>query len=218
MEQGAVEKLRNPYEVLGVSEGASEEEIKKAYRELVKKYHPDQYRDNPLSKLAEEKLAEINQAYEYLMKNRFNRNTGGRSRSGETWGDGGTRWGGSSESSIFNEVKRNINLGNIRTAEEILDRYDIRNAQWYYLKGIVFLRKGWYDEAVSHIRTAVSMDPDNPEYRSTLNKLNMSNTYYHWNAHRRGYNESPDLCTICSCLWCADCCCECGGGDLIPCC
>lgn len=59
-------KVKNPYEVLGISEGASEEEIKKAYREQVKKYHPDQYQDNPLSKLAEEKLREVNEAYEYL--------------------------------------------------------------------------------------------------------------------------------------------------------
>ena len=66
--------------------------------------------------------------------------------------DSGAGWGSGNENSVFNEVKRNINLGNIRAAEEILDRIDIRNAQWYYLKGIVFLRKGWYDEAVSHIR------------------------------------------------------------------
>ena len=60
----------NPYEVLGVSENASDEEIKKAYKELVKKYHPDKYQNNPLSDLAEEKLQEINEAYEMLMKGR----------------------------------------------------------------------------------------------------------------------------------------------------
>ena len=60
----------NPYEVLGVPEGASEEEIKRAYKELVKKYHPDKYQDNPLSDLAEEKLQEINEAYDMLMKGR----------------------------------------------------------------------------------------------------------------------------------------------------
>ena len=58
----------NPYEVLGVSENASDEEIKKAYKELVKKYHPDKYQDNPLADLAEEKLQEINEAYDILMK------------------------------------------------------------------------------------------------------------------------------------------------------
>jgi molecular chaperone DnaJ len=62
--------MKNPYEVLGVKETASDAEIKRAYRELVKKYHPDQYRDNPLSKLAEEKLREVNEAYDEIMRQR----------------------------------------------------------------------------------------------------------------------------------------------------
>ena len=57
-------KMKNPYEVLGIKEGASDEEIKKAYRELVKKYHPDKYVNNPLADLAAEKMKEINDAYE----------------------------------------------------------------------------------------------------------------------------------------------------------
>ena len=64
--------MRNPYEVLGLKDGASIEEVKKAYRELVKKYHPDRYMDNPLSELAEEKLREINEAYDYIIKNTGN--------------------------------------------------------------------------------------------------------------------------------------------------
>ena len=60
--------MRNPYEVLGVREGSSIEEVKKAYKELVRKYHPDQYQNHPLSDLAEEKLKEINEAYDVLMK------------------------------------------------------------------------------------------------------------------------------------------------------
>lgn len=56
----------NPYEVLGVKQGASQEEIKAAYRKLVKQYHPDQYGDNPLKDLAQEKLTEVNKAYDML--------------------------------------------------------------------------------------------------------------------------------------------------------
>ena len=65
---------KNPYEILGVRPGASEEEIKKAYREMVKKYHPDKYKNNPLEDLAKEKMQEINQAYESLQSGR-QRNT-----------------------------------------------------------------------------------------------------------------------------------------------
>ena len=61
--------MRNPYEILGVRKGASKEDIKKAYREQAKKYHPDQYGNNPLKDLAEEKMQELNEAYDSLMKN-----------------------------------------------------------------------------------------------------------------------------------------------------
>ena len=65
--------MNNPYEVLGLKPGASEAEIKAAYKELVKKYHPDKYQNNPLADLAQEKLQEINEAYDTLMKNREDR-------------------------------------------------------------------------------------------------------------------------------------------------
>lgn len=203
--------MRNPYEVLGIKEGASEDEIKRAYRELVKKYHPDQYQDNPLAKLAEEKLREVNEAYDYLMKN-------GKARSGGgTWG-GGQSSRTQSDNAIFNQVRMNINNGNIGVAEEMLNRSSIRTAEWFYLKGLIFLRKGWYDEALSHIQTAVSMEPNNFEYRSALSRLNMSNSAYRGNAYGRGYNQNADMCTMCQILWCTDCCCECLGADLISCC
>ena len=211
--------MKNPYEVLGIKEGASEEEIKKAYRELVKKYHPDQYRDNPLSKLAEEKLREINEAYEYLMKNgqaKWGRSTGGNNSS---WSNQSSNsWNNQGSGDNFDFIRMNINRANIGVAEEMLNRSAIRSAEWYYLKGLIFLRKGWYDEAYSHIQTAVNMDPGNFEYRNALNRMNSANNMYRGSAYNKGYGSDPDLCTICQCLWCSDCCCECMGGDLISCC
>jgi len=202
--------MRNPYEVLGIREGASEEEIKKTYRELVKKYHPDQYANNPLSRLAEEKLSEINEAYDYIMKNRSSRSNYSQQRNGS--------WGSYNTDNDLNQVKTNINKGNIGAAEELLNRISTRNGEWYYLKGLIFLQRGWYNEAYTHIQTAVNMEPDNFEYRSALNKLNMSGSAYRGNAYGRGYNQGSDICQLCTCLWCSDCCCECGGGDLIGCC
>jgi len=196
----------NPYEVLGVKEGASPEEIKRAYRELVKKYHPDQYRDNPLSELAEEKLSEINEAYEMLMKGKG----GGRYER--------TRQSSSTNSGIYGQIRMNINSGNIAAAEAMLDSISDRGAEWYYLRGLILLRKGWYNEAYSHIQTSVNMDPDNYEYRSTLNRISMTGGIFRGNAYGRGYNQNPDMCQICTCLWCTDCCCECAGGDFISCC
>lgn len=204
--------MKNPYEVLGIREGASEDEIKKAYREQVKKYHPDQYQDNPLSRLAEEKLREVNEAYDYLMKNAAPR----RDNSYNTNGGG---WENQSGNDFFNQVKAHINTGNVKLAEDMLDSTGNRTAPWYYLKGLIFIRKGWYDEAYTHIQRAANMDPSNYEYRSALNRMNNSNNAYRANSFNRGYNrQNPDLCTMCQCLWCSDCCCECAGGDLISCC
>lgn len=85
--------MRDPYEVLGINRGASSEEIKRAYRELVKRYHPDNYRNHPLQSLAEEKMQEINQAYAQLTDPQYK---GGSARTGNTYGSGfsGFRPGG----------------------------------------------------------------------------------------------------------------------------
>jgi len=210
--------LKNPYEVLGIKEGASEEEIKRAYRELVKKYHHDQYQDNPLAKLAEEKLREVNEAYDYLMKNQSQRRSSSYSQGSGSWNNQGS-WSSQRDGDFFNQVKMHINTGNIRLAEDMLDSSGNRTAQWYYLKGLIYMRKGWYDEAYTHLQTAVNMDPSNFEYRSTLNRMHNRNNTYRANPFNNGFATSDvDFCQICQCLWCSDCCCECMGGDLISCC
>ena len=205
--------MKNPYEVLNIKEGASEEEIKKAYIELCKKYHPDKYSNNPLKDLAEEKMREINEAYDYLMKNSSSRNERAYNSSNNR------SWGGQSDNEFFNQVKSHINRGDVQLAEDMLDNSGNRAAPWYYLKGLIFMRKGWYDEAYTHLQRAVNMDPSNYEYRNALNRMNYANTAYRTNSFNRGYNtRNDDLCTLCQCLWCSDCCCECAGGDLISCC
>lgn len=206
--------MRNPYEVLGVRQGASEDEIKKAYREMVKKYHPDQYRDNPLSTLAEDKLKEVNEAYDYITKNQSSQH--------ENYGSQSTNYSNNYSSSDFIQVRTHINNGNIAEAERILDSSSAKNAEWYYLKGMVNIKKGWYSEGYNYLQTAVNMDPNNFEYRDALNKVNNSNSAYtsrpYSGGSYRGNSGGPDMCTICSWLWCADSCCECSGGDLVGCC
>lgn len=201
--------MRNPYEVLGVREGSSIEEIKKAYKELVRKYHPDQYQNHPLSDLAEEKLKEINEAYDVIMKQHEGRGPANNSyNNGNRGGDG-----------TLAQARSFINAGNILAAEQVLDRSGNRPAEWFYLKGIICMRKGWYNEAHNNLQTAVNMEPGNLEYRNAFNSINNANRGYQSTSYnRRGYGNDPDMCQICSCLYCADCCCECGGGDFINCC
>jgi molecular chaperone DnaJ len=84
---------KDPYEVLGVRRGASDEEIKAAYRELVKKYHPDNYADHPLSDLAEEKIKEINDAYDQLTSGNRQQRYSSTDRQSYGGGFGGSPWG-----------------------------------------------------------------------------------------------------------------------------
>lgn len=210
--------MRNPYEVLGIREGASIEEIKKAYKELVKKYHPDQYQNNPLSDLAESKLKEINQAYDALMKQ--SEGSGGYSnRSGSSQTNysrnGNSSSYGGNNGDIYNQARMHINSGNIMAAEGILNRVKVRDAEWHYLTGLIFARKGWYNEAYNNLMTATNMDPSNFEYRSALNQMNNTNYQYQSNVFgRRGYNNGGmDMCQMCQCMICTDCLCDSMGGD-----
>ena len=198
--KGDAENLKNPYEILGLRDGASEEEIKRAYKELVKKYHPDRFRDNPLSDLAEEKLKEINEAYDYLMGNLHVGNIHGQ------------------DGDILKRIRDDIYSGRLDEAERKLNAADERPAEWFYLRGLVFLRRGWYDQAYANLRTAVSMEPMNYEYRDALSRMDREANAYRGSAFGRGSQSGPDLCTMCQCLFCTDCCCECMGGDFIRCC
>lgn len=209
--------MKNPYAVLGITEGSSIEEIKRAYKELVKKYHPDKYQNNPLSDLAEEKLKEINEAYDYLMKRTDTQERNNYYSQREEQRQSNNQ--NDTDRSFYDQVRANINMGNVAAAEEILDRISFRGGEWYYLRGLIFMRRGWYNEAVASMRTAADMEPGNYEFRDALNKvLNANRRYQSAVYQRRGYNPGPDLCSICQCIICTDCCCECMGGDFIRCC
>ncbi len=206
-------KVRTPYEILGIKEGASSEEIRKAYRELVRKYHPDQYANNPLSDLAQEKMKEINQAYDTLIKNKSGNY---KDRQDYTTNNNYNTEG---STNIYIKIRQLIDMGNVFEAERILDGIQVKDAQWHYLKGRACQKKGWYDQARQHFQIAVNMNPNNPEYRSALGNIYSRNMAYRNVGRGMGYNNTGmSTCDCCSTLLCADCCCECMGGDLIPCC
>jgi molecular chaperone DnaJ len=203
----------NPYHVLEINENATDEQVRKAYREQVKKYHPDQFTDNPLKELAQEKLKAVNQAYDTIMKQRSA--AGGSSRGGYT--SSSSQYSGA-YSIEFARVRQMINSNDINGARSLLQSIETRNAEWYFLDGIIALRLGWYAQARESLTRAYQMEPNNSEYRTAYNSVNNVRAGYQGNPYYSTGGGTDTACNCCSSLICADCCCECMGGDLIRCC
>lgn len=227
--------MRDPYEVLGISKGASLAQVKSAYRALAKKYHPDNYTDSPLQEAANEKMQEINEAYDAIISgsqpssdssardssyygNAYNESAYQDSSAYSSSGSY-SRYGGYDGRSTndYTYVRNLIDKNRLDDAEILLEQMDpsSRDAQWYFLKGRINYNRGWVDNAYTYFSTACTMDPNNPEYR---------NIYENIRDERSGgfrttkKSSGLDCGGLCCDLYCADKLCECMGGDLVPCC
>ncbi len=196
--------MRDPYSLLGIDRNATDDEVKTAYREMARKYHPDNFGDNPAAtELANEKMQEINEAYDQIMNSR---------KSGSKKG-GSTNWGAGnqSENSNFNDVRNLISAGRFEDAQAILDGVppESRDAEWYFLNGTVLYRRGWFDAAYTSLATACRMDPGNAEYRAALNHMQHSRNGYASYGDRGGTVTTCTPCDCCAGLMCMDMCCRC---------
>ena len=220
--------MRDPYEVLGIPRGADASQVKSAYRALAKKYHPDNYVDSPLASVANEKMQELNEAYDTIMASfdatghssgsTYEYSTNAYSNPYESGQGGG--YSGENRSSSYIHVRSLINQNRLDEAERILEGMPqrLRDAQWYYLKGQINYNRGWIDQAYTYFTTAHNMDPSNIEYRHIYENLRNERNGGFRTAREGSVGSSCGPCDVCSSLLCADCCCESMGGDLIPCC
>ena len=196
--------MNDPYQVLGVKPDASDDEIKKAYRELARKYHPDNYQNNPLADLAEEKMKEVNEAYDAITKLRSGGSAGGYSSSGGY--QSAYRQQSQSSDPTFTRVRTLINGNNLDQAEQLLRGVNTRTAEWYFLTGSVAYRRGWLDEARQNYQIAVNMEPNNMEYRQAYSMMQQGGYAYRPAGYSSGGMDAMDCCSTMLCLNCL-----CGG-------
>ncbi len=210
--------FNDPYRVLGVSQDADMDEIKKQYRTLSRKYHPDTNINNPNKAQAEEKFKEVQAAYEQIVDEREHGRRAGASGSSSYGGFGGFGgfdgfgYGadrGSAAGTDYERAAANyINSRHFREALNTLSNQPAseRTARWYYLSAIANSGLGYTVTAVEHARTAVRMEPGNGDYVNLLNALQNGGTWYSDTSSSYG---NVDIGR--NCLYCLLCNCLCGG-------
>ena len=217
--------MDDPYKVLGVEPGASDEEIKKAYRRLAKKYHPDL---NPGDEVAARKMKEVNAAYEriknpekYQSSQSGNTGYGGYNQYDPFgWGSYGGYQQRTTQSGDQYQwaAEQYIRFGQYQQAINALSNSAEKNARWYYLSAVAHYGMGNQVTALEHIRRAVSMEPDNQEYLNLLNRIEYGGSNYRQQAGNfGGFSMRMDPCTnLCLC-WVINLFC-CGGRGMFCCC
>ena len=209
--------MKDPYSILGVKYDATDDEIKEAYRNLVRKYHPDNYTDdNPLKDLANEKMQEVNEAYDEIQRMREEK---GSAANGQSYQQSNSY----QSDPRYGEIRRLLNARRFAEAEKKLSQFSEYDcgAEWHYLKSVVLMQRGRVNDAMRELETACMMDPSNIEYQKAKQMFNgqargYGSTYYGGMNNRRR-SSTDEACDCCANLICMDCLCECLGGDLIPC-
>lgn len=235
---------KDPYTILGVSRSATDDEVKRAYREMARKYHPDR---NGGSAEAEEKMKEINAAYAQIVAERKNGGAGQSGayggyqqgsqsgpyygRAGDSAGHGGYGSGngpyssygaGGSQSAEFVRVRSLLQSGRYQEAIYNLSSISIRSAEWYYLSAQANWGLGNQASALSDARRAVQMEPYNFEYRQFLAQIEGAGSAYEQSGQAHGHSFTSAICqnpilACCAFNFLCNCCCNlssCCGGGM----
>ncbi len=207
--------MNNPYEILGISPDANDEQIKNAYREKARRIQEADYSSSPVSDIAEKRMKELDDAYDAIMSQR---RSGGSYSSQNTYGTYSSN--GSYTPPTYAEIREKIRRNDLDSAQIMLDNIPdaSRIAEWYYLQGMIQQKKGWTNAAYENYERAYRMDSVNPEYSRAYQAMNNQRSGGYRTSTGRHADSECGFCNMCQGLICADCCCECMGGDLIPCC
>ena len=212
----------NPFVILGISPDSTQSEITDAYKSLISKYREDRFLDGEAGANAAKMCTVVENAYKEAMD----------------YAKGRIKIDESTTSVSYQEVEELIKNKKLNDAQAILDDIMDRDAEWHYYQALIYHRKNWLDECKKQLEIALAIDPNNAKYKAVLDKLNASRNsvppftqqanaggdrdFHQGSPYNRPYTQngvnSGGCCDCCSSLICADCCCECMGGDLISCC
>ena len=200
------------YDLLGVSETASDDEIRARYDELKKKYSEDRFLEGEAGNEAAKMLNRIDVAYNEIMTERSEKHTA------------------ENAGSSYAKVDEYIRAGKINEAQAVLDEFNERPAEWHYLQSVVFYKKNWMNESKKQLEIALQMDSSNEKYRTAYNKLKEKIEYdkkqaenpqqqqaqggYAQSAPQPGYDEQQQMgggfceqcATCCACNMLMNCC------------
>lgn len=210
----------NPFVILGVDKNATQSEILEAYKQKRAYYQAHVFDEGESGAQAASMLNQLDDAYQQAMEMAV--------ESATVTGEG---------ESAYEQVKQAIRSKDIETAQKLLDDMSYRGAEWHYYQSVVFYEKNWLNDTKKQLEIALQMEPQNEKYQRALDNLkkkidgsrpydkegaqgvyNADSTHTDRTYTQRDGAVADGLCTACQALWCADCCCECMGGDLIRCC
>lgn len=210
----------NPFVILGVDKNATQSEILEAYKQKRAYYQAHVFDEGESGAQAASMLNQLDDAYQQAMEMAV--------ESATVTGEG---------ESAYEQVKQAIRSKDIETAQKLLDDMSYRGAEWHYYQSVVFYEKNWLNDTKKQLEIALQMDPQNEKYQRALDNLkkkidgsrpydkegaqgvyNADSTQTNRTYTQRDGAVADGICSACQALWCADCCCECMGGDLIRCC
>lgn len=220
----------DPYKVLGVNYNASDDDIKKAYRNLSRKYHPDANVGNPNQAAYEEKFKEVQQAYQMIMDQRQGKTQAGQGGVNDFWGFGGfggaqnaygrqPGQGESKDEQYMHSALGYIQNGYYREGLNVLEQVQERRGPWYYYSAFANYKIGNNAVALEHAKTACAFEPNNFYYASLLSQMQGGESRYQQRSANYGGNPSmgrSNYCgQICTTFICLNMCL--GGGSYMGC-